>query len=682
MSARFGVSEGSTQVTVHHNGIAIRNGAIHSFKLLAGISTSISCGKRTLDCGRCVCVLVGGPGNILSTDGSGDGGAIISLIPSGLGERKLFPINELSGSAAKFLVVASSNSFTRGTVSPGCRICGDCLIRLSNSLGRRVVRGFHSKVALTSNAGYLDTRLEFMTSGITAIEVYRKGCRRVGEVFNAIKLNMGRLGERTMNKLSLPRGLTRKRYVRLAGSRVRQVFIGGWRGGDGVTGARVTLLSAFYVRVFRGFYCGVGVGFKGGSPGGGSDAKSLGVTDLSLHGICGGCPNNMMTIASFGLRVGSGRFVMFINPSNYNGSAALEVITNLRRVSRNRVCVNSHLVGSITPGSHSVTVIFRGCTLCPRVAMFSGVTFNLGLHGAPGSRVGHHIRRTTHVLSVRRLLRHGPGTLSNNRHRHITLNHTVIHRPGMFLLSRPLSGLSTGLHTRVHARVSGLRRHLNAAFVCMARSRARTVAVTDHVMIVGDNVVRRISAPRGLCLCPYGLFITNFVNSPRVGFVSTGLLGRNGSCFIRCNARSAGAHTNIGFGVGLPTCGGGSGYLRTCINGRIVVNVHPRGMRGRTSLITTGGSNVISTAISIARLVNTRACLCVADRLRTVGTHITPAGATGPNSGVRVTLRASGVRLFSGSARLAVYGWWCWGAARESSFFIHGLGYLVLRRGP
>lgn len=368
------------------------------------------------------------------------------------------------------------------------------------------------------------------------------------------------------------------------------------------------------------------------------------VTGISLERICGVCSNNMATIASFGLRVTSGRFVVLINPSNYNGSAALEVVTNLRSVSGNRLCVNSALTGSITPGSESVTVMFRGCTLCPRVAMCSGVTFNLGLHGFSGRRVGEEIRRTTEVLNVRRCLSEGPGTLSNNRERHITLNHTVIHGPGMFLLSRPLSGLSTGLHTRVEARVSGVCRHLNAAFVCMARSRARTVAVNAEVIIVGSNFVRRISAPRRLCSVPYGVFITKFVNSPRVGFVGTILSGGNNGCALSFS----------GCRIPIPRSGIGTS-LSGCINGRIILNVHPRRIRSRPRRVT-GTRYLLGTGISIARLVNTRVCLCMGVGNAPVATHIRPASATGPNSSVRVTFSLDGLRVFSGSARGAVAG--------------------------
>lgn len=297
---------------------------------------------------------------------------------------------------------------------------------------------------------------------------------------------------------------------------------------------------------------------------------------VRLGDVRGGCSGTTgCSIASFGLRVRSHRFVIFINPSNYKGSAALHVVTNLRSVSRNRLVVNSAIVGSITPGSHSVTVMFRGCTLCPRVAMFSGVTFNLGLEGCDGSRVGGHISGTTSVLNLARCLSHGPTTLSNKRERHITLNHTVIHSTGIFLVSRPLSGLSTGLHITVHTRVTGLRHHLGAAAVCMARSRARTVAVTSHVIVVGSKFIRRVNDPGRICSAPIGIFMTKFVKSPTVGFFGIAL-------------RSNIVAGNRKLGLALPTKGHEILRSGNCGNGRLVFNVHPRSVRDRRVIVSAG----------------------------------------------------------------------------------------------
>lgn len=226
---------------------------------------------------------------------------------------------------------------------------------------------------------------------------------------------------------------------------------------------------------------------------------------------------------SVGLSVRRNRFIIFIKPSNYNGSALLHVVTKLRAVADNSLFVNRGQVGSAPPTRHNINVIFRSCTLCPRLSMTRGVSFNLGLTNTGGRIVGRHIGRITRILRLTRLLSHGPGTLSNNRHRHITVNHALITRPDMFLLSRPLSGLSTTLHIRVHVRVSHLRGHLNHAVVCIARSRIRTVALTSGVIILSTNHITRIKGPLRLCRCPTSHFITKFVNSPGVGFLPMGI---------------------------------------------------------------------------------------------------------------------------------------------------------------
>lgn len=227
----------------------------------------------------------------------------------------------------------------------------------------------------------------------------------------------------------------------------------------------------------------------------------------------------MITLHRLSVRVSSNRFLIFINPSNYNGAAALQLLTKLRPLADNRLCVNSHDIRFLSTGSQSVTVIFRSCTLCPRVAICRGVTFDLTLRNLNGNRVRRQIRQTTRRVKLSGLLRHGPERLSKKRQRQITIYQTVIHGPTIFLVSRPLSGLSTRLQIRTQSRVDHLRQRLNDAFICIARSRIRTVAVNAHVTILRRNILRRISAPRALCDQPGGGFITKFVNDPTVGFI-------------------------------------------------------------------------------------------------------------------------------------------------------------------
>lgn len=61
------------------------------------------------------------------------------------------------------------------------------------------------------------------------------------------------------------------------------------------------------------------------------------VSRVTLEGMYGRFSSRRCNIGSFGLSVRSGRFIVFMNPSKYKGSAALHVVTNLRRVASNRL---------------------------------------------------------------------------------------------------------------------------------------------------------------------------------------------------------------------------------------------------------------------------------------------------------------------------------------------------------
>lgn len=211
---------------------------------------------------------------------------------------------------------------------------------------------------------------------------------------------------------------------------------------------------------------------------------------LGLHGLTYNCRSRHI-IRGLGLRLGTNSVNYLLNSSNYNGAAALHTVTNFRPIRRNRVRLNNRAVSdtnfALTPRGHQVNVIFRSCTLFPRLDITRGVTFNV--HGRP--RGSHIARRLLRLIGLGGLNGHFPRRLSNNRRRHITLTHTLTPRPRLLLLSRPFSGLSNRLHHGLDRRIHSVLGTHNADTVLIARSRRRTFTIDSRIKIFGRNQLRR-----------------------------------------------------------------------------------------------------------------------------------------------------------------------------------------------
>lgn len=231
---------------------------------------------------------------------------------------------------------------------------------------------------------------------------------------------------------------------------------------------------------------------------------------VRLGGLAGGFSSRRI-LQNVGLSVRRGRFLALLKPDNYKGAAALEVVTNFRRPDNKRMLFGKVRVSGLPPCGERVGAMFRGCTLFPRLGIVSGVNFNLGLGGMSGSIVRRGMGEVLGVMKLRNFRGESIALLSNKRRRQITVTETLIGRPGILLLSRPLNTLSTGVHGRVRVRLGGVRERMKVAFVCIARSRRRTLSVSSAMMIVGGNRVRRVNDPASVCGRPRGHFITNFV---------------------------------------------------------------------------------------------------------------------------------------------------------------------------
>lgn len=238
---------------------------------------------------------------------------------------------------------------------------------------------------------------------------------------------------------------------------------------------------------------------------------------IHLRKVAGTC-NSRIVVPPLSLSVRSNRFLALLNPSNYKGAALLHVLTKLSAPAGKGVVLSKRSVAGLPPCGQSIGVMFRGCTLFPRVATRRGVNFNLHVGNINGRRTTGHARGLLGLVQLRSLHDQCPSRVSKKRRRHITITHTLMGGPGVLLLSRPLNTLSCRLHGALRVRLGSLRRRLNLAFMFIARSRRRTLAVDSHVIVVSGKRVRRSSSPGAVCRCPGAGFITNFVK--RDGFFS------------------------------------------------------------------------------------------------------------------------------------------------------------------
>lgn len=124
----------------------------------------------------------------------------------------------------------------------------------------------------------------------------------------------------------------------------------------------------------------------------------------------------------------------------------------------------------------------------------------------------------------------------------MTVTQTVIGRPRILLLSRPLTTLSLGVHGSVRVRLGRVRRGLNVAFMCIARSRRRTLALDSAVIIVDRKHVRRVNIPASVCGRPVGSFMTSFVN--RDGVLGKIVVGSGTIAFYKRRFRYISAKFN------------------------------------------------------------------------------------------------------------------------------------------
>lgn len=221
--------------------------------------------------------------------------------------------------------------------------------------------------------------------------------------------------------------------------------------------------------------------------------------NVRLQGITFTCRPSRPVLQSISLQMRPKRRITVIKPSNDNGSALTDLVLQLCSPSHNLVYVSKISVQSCARTSlqSRVDIILRSDLLFT-TAVNRGVTCN-----GPGTATTS-VHLTTRLTGTRRFVRHLPRNcsalinrqkiaLSNNRHRHVSVTHTTIHRSPVLLLSRPAAKLSgSGRHAMVRT-LRQITRH--SAALVVARSLALTTGTSRVVCVRQNRVLRHNARP-------------------------------------------------------------------------------------------------------------------------------------------------------------------------------------------
>lgn len=200
-------------------------------------------------------------------------------------------------------------------------------------------------------------------------------------------------------------------------------------------------------------------------------------------------------LGSIGFSVRRKRCITVVKPSNSKGAALVGVVKYLSGRARKAFFLSKISVGTYSRGRVSsvqlggVKFIFRDFRLLPGRDTLTGIRVPLGCTEMPGGREERHTLGTLSEINLTSEISFGPGRLSKNRVREITVTETVIGGPGLLLTSRPANTLSDGSNTRIVRlfRELGSRK---MSMLVVARSTSVTTR-TGEIIAVGSNVLRR-----------------------------------------------------------------------------------------------------------------------------------------------------------------------------------------------
>lgn len=218
-------------------------------------------------------------------------------------------------------------------------------------------------------------------------------------------------------------------------------------------------------------------------------------SDIRFGGMDCDCSNRAGTVSSMSLRVGPGRAITFIKPSNNNGAALTGLVAEFFSTRDNRILINKIGIGGVRGRrlGGAISCIFRGDGLVG-TDVHSGILLK-----GPGTDVRRIVStlRGTRYLSVvsgfsgnvRAIVKDGNMCLSNNRAREVTVTETVLGGSPVIVLSRTATFTSPSGRIGVRGTLSRLSG--SGAIVVVTRELSAIGGTSYVFMLRGNGLIRR-----------------------------------------------------------------------------------------------------------------------------------------------------------------------------------------------
>ena len=243
--------------------------------------------------------------------------------------------------------------------------------------------------------------------------------------------------------------------------------------------------------------------------------KSYGSVDV-IHGI--------------DLEIESGEFCVFVGPSGCGKSTLLRMIAGLEEITAGEIAIEGAVVNKITAAKRGLAMVFQSYALYPHMSVHRNLSFGLENLNIPKSEIASRVKDAAQMLQIEDYLDRKPGQLSGGQRQRVAIGRAVVREPRAFLFDEPLSNLDAELRVATRGEISELHQRLGNTMIYVTHDQVEAMTMADKIAVLRAGRLEQFGPPLELFNRPANLFVAGFIGSPKMNFLTAGLIhGSEGS---------------------------------------------------------------------------------------------------------------------------------------------------------
>ena len=257
--------------------------------------------------------------------------------------------------------------------------------------------------------------------------------------------------------------------------------------------------------------------------------------------------DEVVAVNTVDLEIADREFAVLVGPSGCGKTTTLRMVAGLEEITEGDIYIGDRLVNNLASKDRNIAMVFQSYALYPHMKVFDNMAFGLKMRKVPKEERQTLVNDAAEILGIQDLLDRKPKQLSGGQRQRVALGRAIVRKPDVFLFDEPLSNLDAKLRVQMRTELIKLHNRLQSTSIYVTHDQVEAMTMGDRIVVMNDGWIQQVGSPLELYNQPANLFVSGFIGSPAMNFISCQIVEENSTMNIQTS----------GFKISLPEEMGG-----------------------------------------------------------------------------------------------------------------------------